>query len=161
VFAYVLFGLLIIGLSGFLFWRGQQRQRTIPTPLPVRMKLILEQNSIKVPGWLQNWVMLVTEDPIEKYFRVVYKSLQRLGKAALQADTPMEACMALQEILPDATAEIDCLCDEYQKYLFSQQPEDAGLARQASLVIRQQTRRAMLYNWRKRFYKKDLEDRDV
>ena len=161
VFAYVLFGLLIIGLSGFLFWRGQQRQRTIPTPLPVRMKLILEQNSIKVPGWLQNWVMLVTEDPIEKYFRVVYKSLQRLGKAALQADTPMEACMALQEILPDATAEIDCLRDEYQKYLFSQQPEDAGLARQASLVIRQQTRRAMLYNWRKRFYKKDLEDRDV
>jgi hypothetical protein len=158
VFIYVLFGLLIIGLSGFLFWRGQQRQRTIPTPLPVRMKLILEQNSIKVPDWLQSWVLLVTEDPIEKYFRVVHKSLRRLGKATRPSDTPMEACLALQECLPDASVEIDHLRDEYQKYLFSQQPENTGLARQASLLIRQKTRRTVINNWRDRFFKKDRKD---
>lgn len=147
LFIFVLLGLLIIGLSGFLFWRGQQRQRTIPTPLPLRIKLILESNSIKVPGWLHNWVRLVTENSIEKYFRVVHTSLQRLGKAASQSDTPMEACLALQGCLPGATAEIASLRDEYQKYLFSQQPEDAGLARQASLAIRKQTNRIVLYNW--------------
>ena len=161
VFVYVLFGLLIIGLSGFLFWRGQQRQRTTPTPLPVRMKLILEQNSIKVPDWLQSWVVLVTEDPIEKYFRVIHKSLRRLGKVTRPADTPMEACLALQECLPGAALEIELLRDEYQKYLFSQQPENAGLARQVSLVIRQQTRRAVLYNWRNRLFKKDRKDGGV
>jgi len=156
VYIYAFLGLLIIGLSGFLFWRGQQRQRTIPTPLPVRMKLILEQNSIKVPHWLQNWVRLVTEDPLEKYFRVVHISLRRLGNPARLSDTPMQACLALQECLPGAAIEIDSLLDEYQKFLFSQQPQkNTTLARHASFVIRQNTRRAVLYNWRNRFFKKD------
>ena len=152
VFIYVLFGLLIIGLSGFLFWRGQQRQRSIPTPLPVRMKLILEKNSIHVPDWLQNWVMLVTEEPIEKYFRTVYTCLRWLGKAANPSDTPMEASLKLQEWLPEASPQIDQLRDEYQKFLFSQQPENILLAQSASLQIRKQTRRAMFYNWRNQFF---------
>jgi hypothetical protein len=161
VFVVVLFGLLIIGLSGFLLWRGQQRQRSIPTPLPVRMKLILERNAIKVPDWLQKWVILVTEDPIQKSFKVVHKSLRRLGKAARQADTPLEASAALMLYLPGAAAEIELLRDEYQKFMFSRQPVDAGLARRASLQIRQLTNRTVLYNWLSRFRPKDPKDGKV
>ncbi len=160
-FVVVLFGVLIIGLSGFLFWRGQQRQNSIPTPLPVRIKLILEQNSLTVPDWLQKWVILVSEDPIQKYFKIVHRSLKRFGKSASQADTPMEACMALMECLPEVTSEIIILRDEYQKYLFSQQPENAGLARNASLVIRKQTNRTLFHNWLNRFVKKDMDNGDV
>jgi hypothetical protein len=119
------------------------------------MKLILERNSLTVPDWLQKWVVLVTENPIQRYFKVVHKSLKRFGKAASQADTPMEACRALMECLPEATSEINILRDEYQKYMFSQQSEDAGLARNASLVIRQQTNRKVFQNWLDRFFKRD------
>ena len=157
----VLFGLLIVGLSGFLLWRGQQRQRSIPTPLPVRMKLILERNSLTVPDWLLKWVILASEDPIQKYFKVIHKSLQRFHKAASQADTPMQACSALMECLPEATSEIIILRDEYQKYLFSQETEDAGSARSASLTIRRLTNRAVFHNYFNRFFKKELKDEIV
>jgi len=157
-FVVVLLGIMIIGLSGYLFWRGYQRQNSIPTPLPVRMKLILERNSLTVPDWLLKWARLVSEDPIQKSFKVIYRSLRRFGKSASQADTPMQACAELMESLPEATSEIIKLRDEYHKYLFSRQPADAGLARNASLAIQNQTNRAVFQNWRNRFFKKDLND---
>lgn len=149
-FVYVFFGLIIIGLSGLLFWRGQQRQRSIPTPLPIRFKNTLERNSIKVPGWLQHWAALAAEAPIQRAFNVIHQSLRRLGKAVRSADTPLAASTILSECLPAASAEITFLLDEYQKFMFSQQPEDAGLARRASLIILKQTNRAVLYNWLER-----------
>ncbi|OGN74707.1 MAG: hypothetical protein A2X25_06880 [Chloroflexi bacterium GWB2_49_20] len=158
-FVYVLFGFIIIGLSGFLFWRGHQRQRSIPTPLPIRLKNTLERNSVKVPGWLQRWAARAAEAPTQRAFNVIHHSLRRLGKTARPADTPLVASTILIECLPAASAEITFLLDEYQKFMFSQQPEDAGLARRASLVIRQQTNRAVLYNWLKRIRAKFVSSR--
>jgi transglutaminase-like putative cysteine protease len=147
VFVYLVFGCLIIGLSGFLLWRRQVQLRTTPTPLPIRWKESLERNSIKVPGWLKRWAALAAEAPIQRDFKVIYQSLRRLGKAARPADTPLAASLALMEILPVVSNEIISLRDEYQKFMFSQQVEDTALAHRASLTIRQQTNRAVLYNW--------------
>jgi hypothetical protein len=121
--------------------------RTTPTPLPIRWKESLERNSIKVPGWLKRWAALAAEAPIQRDFKVIYQSLRRLGKAARPADTPLAASLALMEILPVVSNEIISLRDEYQKFMFSQQVEDTALAHRASLTIRQQTNRAVLYNW--------------
>ena len=70
----------------------------------------------------------------------------------------MQACSALMECLPEATSEIIILRDEYQKYLFSQETEDAGSARSASLTIRRLTNRAVFHNYFNRFFKKELKD---
>jgi transglutaminase-like putative cysteine protease len=146
IFVILLFGLIILGLSGFLFWRRQVKQWTTPTPLPIRWKNTLERNSIRVPGWLVRWAALAAEPPIQRAFNVIHRSLKRLGKAAQPAHTPLEASLTLVGILPAAKSEITSLQIEYQKFMYSQEPADAARAQRDSLEIQQQTNRAVLYN---------------
>ena len=150
---YYLFGLLILGLGGFLFLRRHTQKAAILVPLPIRIKNTLERNSIKVPSWLALLADRAAEAPIQRSFNVIYKSLRRLGKPALPADTPQAICAVLMESLPVASQEIIILQDEYLKFMFSQHAADADTARHASIVIRKQTNRAVMINLVRRGFK--------
>jgi transglutaminase-like putative cysteine protease len=146
-FVYVLFGFIIITLSGMLIWRSQQLKRSIPTPLPVRLRNSLERNSIHVPGWLIQWADLVSQAPIERAYRVIPQSLRRLGQVPRPSDTPLETTSILMELLPAAGREILCLREEYQKYMFSREPVNSGIAIQSSISIRKQTSQRVVHTW--------------
>ena len=146
ILVYLLYGAIIICLSGFMFWYRRHQWHASPTPLPIRLKNTLERNSIKVPAWLAIRAEMAGETPIQRSFYVIYKSLKRLGKDPSPADTPLTASSMLMECLPAAAQEIASLRDEYLRFVYSQQATDVSVAIRSSKVIRQQTNRAVFYN---------------
>lgn len=141
---YLFLGLILISLGVFMFLRKQLHSYSNPTPMSIRLKNSLESSSINVPHWLKRMADQAAESPIQSYFNVIHRSLNRLKQPALPSDTPQVACDTLKKSLPTASHEIDLLQNEYQKYLFSQHAADVIIARRSSIFIRKQTDRAVI-----------------
>lgn len=139
----LLLGLIIVSLVGISTLKKWKRRESIPSPLSIRLKNSLESNSIHVPEWLARMADQAGEAPMQRYFNVVYHSLNRLGHPGDPADTPQDISNALTGNLPEATREITLLLNEYQRFLFSQHAADEAAASLASSIIRKQTDRAV------------------
>ena len=143
-FIFWVFGLLILSLAIYLVWRSNRLRATIPTPLPVLLRDRFERNAWQVPAWLQRWANLAVRTPIQRAFAVVWSSLRHLGQPARAWLTPQQACSELAVLLPSASLEIEQLCREYHRSMFSRQVGDVMLARQASRVIHRETNRRLV-----------------
>jgi len=142
----VFFIVLALGTftAGILIWRRHITRSPVTTPLPVRLKVGLEERAINVPGWLLRWADYATQSQIQRAFGVVFRSLRSLSGELHPSDTPAEAAAALRALLPEAVPAIDALLNEYQVWLYSPEPGQVEIARAASGLIRKHARAAKL-----------------
>jgi len=138
-------------LSAVLFWMVsigrfdpllKADRRAWRQPLPVFLKRFLEKRSMTPPGWLLRWAHQAELNPIARSFTIVYQSLHWLGRKPSPALTPAEAAVELSALLPEVSAQIYTLSDEYQHHLYSQRYGTLYLARRAVKTIRKEALRA-------------------
>lgn len=145
----LLFGILIACLAGFLFAYSTGRldvlllrlRQVFNKPLPAMVIGLYANSALPPPAWLTNWNHIASLTPIERTFRVVYRSLRWLGVKPLPAQTPAEAVAELSTHLPGVTNELQALLREYQHVLFSEKHFDLDVARKAEKAIRRQALR--------------------
>jgi hypothetical protein len=163
----VFFIILALGAftAGVLIWRRHITRSPVTTPLPVRLKVGLEERSINVPGWLLRWADYATQSPVRRAFGIVFRSLRSLSGELRPSDTPAETAAALRVLLPEAVPSIDALLNEYQVWLYSPEPGQIEVARTASRQIRKHARvakfRKFLQGIRVKFSRSSPEEKHV
>lgn len=145
------FILLIVGVSvayalgafDRLLRRGQE---ILGRPVPLLLRDLLNRSALDIPPWLDRWARLAALTPMERAFRVVYRSLNALGVDSSPARTPAEAARLLQARLPQVAAAIQTLLGEYQASAYGNRRGALATARHAGRQIRQAARQA---RWRR------------
>jgi transglutaminase-like putative cysteine protease len=112
-------------------------------PLPVLLKRFFEKRSMTPPGWLLGWAHQAELNPIARSFTIVYQSLHWLGRNPSPALTPAEAAAELSGLLPEVSAEIYSLSDDYQHHLYSQRFGYMYHTRRVVRIIRKEALRAV------------------
>jgi len=133
--------MLLAGL--ILGWRYAVRRYNIQ-PFPVLVEAALEKRGIEAPKWLKRWSRFTRLSPLERAFTAVNRALWLLGSPAEASLTPAERVEMLNQLLPSAAPDANALLQEYQRTLYSPQPGDLDLARQASRRVRRHSYLAFL-----------------
>jgi transglutaminase-like putative cysteine protease len=140
--------LLIAGFVAYFFGALDRAiealRRIFKNPLPVILKMLLENLSLTAPDWLARWAYLTGLTPMERSFSVVYRSLRWLRLGVSPAQTPAEAAELLSKYVPGVNESIQSLLQECQQSLYGLKSGDLILARRAADVIRRASARAAL-----------------
>lgn len=125
----------ISGIGGFVLFvliAFFIKKRFAPNvQMAVVMKNALERSGLKIPAWLNSWLIWSLLSPIERSFQSINISLRWLGKPQAIHVTATERANLLRRLLPEASEAIENLLWEHQAALFSPRDGDpiiAGLA---------------------------------
>jgi transglutaminase-like putative cysteine protease len=121
-------------LMAALLWLINYRYALIDR-VPVYLQAAYQRNGNPPPSWLENWARWAVLTPVERSFETINRSLRLLGARPAFYATPSERAKSLQKRLPAAASSIETLLREHQASLFTTNPGQPGLARQASLEI--------------------------
>jgi transglutaminase-like putative cysteine protease/chromate transport protein ChrA len=127
-----LFGgiILLIGLGIFIKRKYAPQQSAASI-----LKVVLEKNKIKVPRWLDTFLIWSSLPSIEKSFHAINTGLRQLDKPQPLDSTPIERANALKKLLPSAQDSIDALLREYQNEMFSKTRGNEQTARRAAFRV--------------------------
>lgn len=153
-------GIIAIGIAmGIIGFAMFARQRKLPVwnafvrkvridfrPLPAQLERSMRKIGIRPPKFLVQMAYYHLLPELSKAYIEIDRALHRLGKSPHPSQTPSERASELARVLPAVGSAIDLLIDEYQLGTYSPYPGDATLAQEASIHIRQQSRKALLRN---------------
>jgi transglutaminase-like putative cysteine protease len=122
--------LLLIGLGIFIKRKYAPHQST-----SALLKVVLEKNKIKVPNWLDTFLIWASLTSIEKSFHAINTGLKQLHKPQPPDSTPTERANALKKLLPSAERSIDVLLHEYQNEMFSKTRGNEQAAKRAAFWV--------------------------
>jgi hypothetical protein len=132
-----------LGLLGFVWWRVRQGFRLglflerVAMAVPVRLEKSLLRLGIRPPGFLRDWARYASLPPLRRSYQEVNRALYRLGEQPPPTDTPAERVGKLAALLPEAVEPAVTLLGEYHDDLYSPDPGDENIARQAGQAVRQ------------------------
>ena len=127
------------GIGGFILFvlvAYFVKRRFAPnTQMAVILKSAIEWSRLKVPAWLNWWLLWSTLPAIERSFQSINTSLRLLGKAQGLHVTAAERAQVLKRLVPNATDSIETLLQEHHSALFSPREGDTMIARRAARDI--------------------------
>jgi hypothetical protein len=137
--ALVWYGLMAMVVVGLVIFVRRLRKKRGSAPVPVQLEGLLNRLGINSPPVLRRWVFTALLTPLARAYREVNRALSRLGKPPASTNTPAERGIALSQLLPSITMQINLLIEEYQAEIYGNQPADHQTAYQAGMEIRKRS----------------------
>jgi len=122
--------LALLGVVSLLGWRFRNRINLQAAPIAIENTFY--KFGLRPPASVQRWARHAKLPPLAKAYTEINHALSRLGKKPVGTETPAERASALGQIVPPASNPAFQLVNEYQLGIFSQQPANLDLARQAA-----------------------------
>lgn len=139
-----------------------EKAETLPKPKPIRLPPIVltlenvfRRLGIRPPEILQRWARQAELPPLSKAYIEINRGLSLFGTKPAPTDTPAERAAALTQYVPPVEQPARELVNQYQLGTFGNQPADLDLARKSASTIRNQSLRAFIQNYFRRFQKPD------
>jgi transglutaminase-like putative cysteine protease len=154
VSVWAILGILSIALIVLLIYLVRRKRHS--PPIPLQLESSLRRIGLKPPNMLQSWVRYATLSPLTKAYLEINRALSRLGMAPQPFDTPSERARVLTGLIPIAEGSIQFLIREYQTDQYSTGQGDVQNARQAGIVIRNQS----FVAWFQRLFSRFQEPED-